>query len=294
MKKQAYQYVEWANEGPQIRLETFLKSKGISSNLFLNALHRDAIRVNGQERKRKQALLPGEKARLYFEDEAHNYEPIDLGLGLVYEDEDLMVVNKPENLVVHHSKALSLANHIAFLMEDRGLKRAVRFVNRLDRDTTGLVICALNPFAQAHLAHQMDQETMEKIYIAVLSKKPPRETDIIDLPLSQSTSDPRYLMDPQGKPSKTAYRLLFEQAGLYVCAVRLLTGRTHQIRAHFAAIGCPIYGDGLYGQAVDDKGQRLMAWKVAFDQPRRGNRIELKADFPEEMKLFLSQSDLVG
>lgn len=291
MEKQAYQYVEWTNEGSRMRLEAFLKGKGISSNLFLNALHRDAIRVDGKQRKRKEFIYPGERVRLNFEEEVHNYEPINLGIDLLYEDEDLMVVNKPDNLVVHHSEGLSLANHISYLMKSRGLKRSVRFVNRLDRDTTGLVICALNPFAQAQLASQMDRDQVDKIYIAVLTQKPPQEAGLIDLPLSQSQTDPRYVFSPHGRPSKTAYRFLFEKSGLYVCAVRLLTGRTHQIRAHFAAIGCPIYGDGLYGQSVDGRGQRLIAWKVAFNQPRRGDRIEVKAPFPEEIKLFFPFSD---
>lgn len=133
----------------KIRLDEFLKSNHISKNLFLS-IYKDDIFINGKHAKRNSKLKPGDKVTINLRDEENNYKPINLYIEVLYEDDDIFVLNKPDKLTMNTDGEESLANFVSYLFEQRNINQKVRFINRLDQDTSGVVMVAKNKIAQAY------------------------------------------------------------------------------------------------------------------------------------------------
>ena len=203
---------------------------------------------------------------------------------IVYEDDDILVYNKPQNMPIHPSRnhqSDTLANVFTADMLARGTVLPFRVLNRLDRDTCGLCLCAKNAAAAHILSMQQQNGTLYKEYTAILCGRLPCESGSIEAPIARA--DEFYIdrvVRADGQYAKTAFRVVAKSNAYTAVCVNLYTGRTHQIRVHFAAIGYPLAGDTLYGAEDAPGGHRLCCSKLSFDHPVTGEKLAFSARFP--------------
>ena len=247
------------------------------------------IYKNGQPAKPTSMAKPGDIIEIEINEEKAGFEGQDLGIAIVYEDQDLIVADKPPFMVVHPTKSHfdgTLANAITYHISRTGEDCRIRFVNRLDMNTSGLVVIAKNSYAHHKLSLDMGQDRVHKEYLAIVEGIISQDSGTLDFPIYRETEDSiSRVVDPRGQRSITHYRVLQRLEGGSLVSLRLETGRTHQIRVHLSHIGHPIMGDDLYGRpdsSLIDR-QALHAYKLIFDQPRLGDRIELKSSLPKDM-----------
>ena len=197
-------------------------------------------------------------------------EPWNAPLTIVYEDEYFFVIDKPSGIPMYpHTKGGngSLANILAYYCP----KQTFHALNRLDTYTSGLVVIAKN----AYILHQLQKQKVEKYYLAYIQGNL-CGSGVIDLPLTHKNGQPRVEIDPQGKEARTAYQVLKSGGEKSLVWVHLLTGRTHQIRAHFAALDHPLWGDSLYGSSQGGS-YRLLAYHLHFNHPIHGEPLEFES-----------------
>ena len=217
-------------------------------------------------------------------------EKEDIPLDILYEDEDVAVVNKPCGMVVHPAagnESGTLVNALLYAMDDLsgigGVKRP-GIVHRLDKDTSGLLMVAKNDAAHMSLSDQLRDRTMEKHYLAVVDGCMRQESGMVDKPIARSKKDRKKMaVDPEGRDALTEWTLLENLKDAALLDVHILTGRTHQIRVHMQSLHHPVAGDPIYGQKNGVKAPRLMlhAHRLAFDHPRTGRRLHFTAEPPE-------------
>jgi 23S rRNA pseudouridine1911/1915/1917 synthase len=213
-------------------------------------------------------------------------------LDVVYEDDVLLILNKPAGVVVHPSykqRSGTLLNAVLWRMHESSARPGI--LTRLDKDTSGLVVVALAAEAHAALQRSAAAGFIRKEYLAIVrgTPKPPRGR--IELPLGRDPRDRRrVVITPGGAPSDTRYEVLAslpETRALVRCEI--VTGRTHQIRVHLAARGWPIVGDAVYGERDPAIArQALHAWRIALSHPVTGERMQFEAPLPEDMRVLLS------
>ena len=223
-------------------------------------------------------------------------EPEAMPLSIVYEDGDLLVVDKPAGMAVHPSPGHSshtLVNGILAHCDDLsgigGVKRP-GIVHRLDKDTSGLIIVAKNDAAHVSLARQLKERKVEKMYVALVEGCVTPPEGRIEAPIARDVKHRRRMaVVENGRDARTSYRVLREIGRRTLLEVRPQTGRTHQIRVHLASIGHPITGDALYGRRGDAPVARqfLHARRLVFLHPRTGERLELEAPLAEDLQQAL-------
>lgn len=251
-------------------------------------IERGEVTVDGTVQKPSFALEEGMQVVLAEPEEtaAHDLTPADIPLDIVYEDDDLLVVNKPRGLAAHPASTLkepSLVN--ALLARNTELSTAAGefrpgIVHRLDKETTGLMVVAKNDAAHVALAKQMETKSAERRYFAVVAGDVEQAKFTVSAPIARSKQN-RLLMtvDPHGKPAVTHVKRLARRQEGTVVACRLETGRTHQIRVHLRAIGHPVLGDTLYAPREFAEGPlQLHAGYLAFDHPTTHERLAFYAD----------------
>ncbi len=231
--------------------------------------------------------------------EDHSVEPEPIPLNVVYEDADLAVIDKPAGLVVHPgtgNQSGTLVNAILArypqIAEMNYAPKRRGIVHRLDKDTSGLILIAKRAPALHRLMAQFQQRTVEKVYTALLERTPKTPTGRIEVPIGRDPNNRRKMAPVRdGRPAISEYAVVehFED-GRVLVHVRLLTGRTHQIRVHMAFINCPIVGDVLYGYHKQTLLHRqfLHAGRLCFDQPRTGERLCFESPLPEALEAVLN------
>jgi 23S rRNA pseudouridine1911/1915/1917 synthase len=238
------------------------------------------------------ALEAGQRVRVTLpRPEASTLEPEPLPLRIVYEDADLLVVDKPPGLAVHpspgHARGTLVNAVLAHCPDLSGIGGEGRpgIVHRLDKDTSGLIIVAKNDAAHLSLARQLKERQVEKTYLALVEGRVEPPEGLIDAPVGRHPVHRRkQAVVERGREARTRYRVLREVDRRSLLEVRPETGRTHQIRVHLAHIGHPVAGDPLYGRAHPLlTRQFLHAQRLAFRHPRTGQRIELTAPLPEDL-----------
>ena len=275
------------------RLSSFLKEELKMSTGLMNRLKwGDAIQVNGEVQWTNYAVRPGDVITVRMEEEAPEYPAEDGPLDILYEDDHILVVDKPAGMLIHPSRARNsgtLANFVFGYYQKTGQRSAFHPMTRLDRDTFGIVLLAKNSHVHALL------QTVEvvKTYHALTFGGPEAENGIIDAPIArrEKPSLLRYV-SPEGKPSVTEYRVLERNGALCKLALRPITGRTHQLRVHCAHIGFPILGDPQYGseesQALSAKlgltHQMLCARRLEFAHPITGKQMTLESNMDAVVK----------
>ncbi|MDD3335078.1 MAG: RluA family pseudouridine synthase [Eubacteriales bacterium] len=216
-------------------------------------------------------------------------EKEDIPVDILYEDEDLAVVNKPCGMVVHPAPGNehgTLVNALLFAMEDLsgigGVKRP-GIVHRLDKDTSGLLMIAKNDAAHASLSKQLKERSMEKHYLAMVEGEMKEAAGVVEKPIGRSKKDRKKMaIDPEGRYALTHWTLVENLKGAALLNVHILTGRTHQIRVHMQSLHHPVAGDPIYGQKNGVKATRLMlhAYTLSFTHPRTGERLTFIAEPP--------------
>lgn len=287
----------------EMKVETFLKKEfALTERQIRQAKFREnGILVNGERKRVTEQLRAGDQVEVLLE-ERQNQKilPSAGSLAILYEDEDLLVVNKPAGLVVHPSHGHysdTLLNRAVYHCEERGEHTLLRAVGRLDKDTSGVLVLAKNQVAAARLSADKEAGMFEKEYLALTGNRPKQAKGTIDLPIGK---DPQSLskmrIDPDGLHAVTHYELAENKNRKmppYLIKLQIETGRTHQIRVHMAALGCPLLGDPLYGGGKSDKITRtaLHAWRCSLTHPFCGDQMHFYAELPEDMKRMLGNAD---
>lgn len=279
------------NHGKEICIRTYLQEeKGFSSRLLRFIKKEGSILVSG-----KKAWLDGVFPQdgimeVRMPQEKVDAEPENKPLDILYEDLDVLVVNKEPHMVTHPTKGHpdnNLANRVAHYFLENRICAKIRFVNRLDRDTTGIVVIAKSKFAHQHIQNQMQADLVKKVYYALVEGQAEHE-GVVDLPIGRPSEESiqRSIME-DGKASVTHYETLYSDERASLLRLRLETGRTHQIRVHMKAVGHPLIGDELYNPDSESYGmdrQALHGGEIHFIQPRNGTQISVKAPLPKDMK----------
>ena len=250
------------------------------------------VLVDGKSRKASYPLTAGERLSVTLpEPEATEVLPENIPLDILYEDAALLIVNKPAGMLVHPTGgeySHTLANAVLFHYEAHGEKHAFHPVHRLDRQTSGLVLIA----KESHVQHLLSaHNAIERIYLAVIEGKLPEPCGTIAAPIARRPgSIIERMVSPAGKCAVTHYATLAERGGLSLLALRLATGRTHQIRVHLAHLAHPLLGDDLYGGRTDRIArQALHAHRLRFRHPVSGKEITVHAPLPADMAAFFPE-----
>ena len=275
-----------------INLKELLKNYFlISDRLLVKLKHGQKIFVNGEKASVRRVLKEGDfvEINLDFLEKNSNIVPTKMELDILFEDEAMLIINKPAGVPVHPSMDHfedSLSNGVRFYFHEIDLKRKIRPVNRLDKDTSGIVIFAKNEYVQECLVKQMKKNTFVKEYIAVCSGSFDCKAGTIDAPIARKEdSIIERCVSEAGDKAVTHYEVLKNVNNYSVVKCILETGRTHQIRVHLAHIGHPLLGDTLYGTSSPlIPRQALHAYKVKFIHPISRKPIELTAKIPNDIE----------
>lgn len=225
--------------------------------------------------------------------------PEELPLDIIYEDEFFLAVNKPAGMLVHptqnHPKG-TLGNGIKHYFVSKGMDIPVRFANRIDMDTSGLVVIAKSGEAHSALAEQFDSEDCEKYYMAVAEGLMPDQKGIIDRPIGIDPENTiRRAVREDGQRSITEYEVVEQFTEAVLLRLKLVTGRTHQIRVHLSSLGHPLLGDALYGGKLElIARQALHARELIFTHPFEKRTVRLEAPLPDDMKELIAKLKSTG
>ncbi|WP_434295894.1 RluA family pseudouridine synthase [Clostridium botulinum] len=283
-----------------IDIKDYLREMENLSGRFIRKAVRDGrVFVNKEKVIKKNKLSQDDLIEIYMqEDEHQNIEAEDMNIEIVYEDNDIIVINKRPGIVVHPTKGHptgTLSNGILYHFKKNGEKSIVRLVSRLDRDTSGLIIIAKNQFSHMRLASDMSKDSFRKIYIAVVHGSMKEKEGRINLPIykEEESESIKRIVDERGQESITTYEVLEELSKGSVVRLELETGRTHQIRVHMSHLGHPLYGDSLYGKGEEEKEyierQALHAYKLEFPHPRTGDILKLQCSLPDDIKNLIEK-----
>ena len=245
------------------------------------------VRVDGtEEGSPSRKARGGERieARLIEE----KPEPEDIPVPVIFEDEHLLVVDKPAGLVVHPGAGNRSGTLVNALLS-RGIAggedpERPGVVHRLDRDTSGLMVVARGEEAYSELVAALGQRRVGRVYRTIVVGESLPATGTVDSPVGRDPANPTLMAAGVGKPAVTHFQVLREAAGHAMLTVRLETGRTHQIRVHLSAIGHPVYADTLYGEAVSGRRLWLHAERLSFVHPVTGDVLEFESSIPEDLR----------
>lgn len=293
------------------RLDRFLtlQMPEMSRTRVQSLIDEGRVRVDGVARKPSSRIVPGEIVIVEIPPvPPPGVEPEDIPLEILYEDEDVAVLNKPAGMIVHPGAGVGSGTMVAALLHRFGGIEGLStvggplrpgIVHRLDKDTSGALVIARNNSAHRQLVEEFRERLVEKAYLALLHGKVKSDAGCVELPIardlrrrSRMTARRR-----EGRQARTDWRVLLRFSGFTLVEARLHTGRTHQIRVHFSALGCPVVGDTLYGaprrehagsEQLPHLGRNFLhAARVAFAHPRTGERVEVRAPLPSDLRAYV-------
>ena len=294
---------------PGERLDAFLaRSVGDLSRSAAQKLIEDALVLrNGKPGKKNDKLNIGDAISYQIpEPKAVDIAPKEIPLDIVYEDDDLLVINKPKGLVVHPAAGHqddTLVNGLLYALGDdlSGINGELRpgIVHRIDKDTSGLLAVAKNDLAHTVLASQLKDHSMARTYEAIVCGVLKEDSGTVDAPIGRHPSDRKKMCVTQrnSKPAVTHWEVIRRYRGYTHIRCKLETGRTHQIRVHMAYIGHPILGDTVYGHKKPELGQSsqcLHAGVLCFAHPRDGHPVMVFAELPQYFKDVLEKLEKMG
>lgn len=288
----------------------WLDEKHMARSVMKKLFQEKLVLLNGKKTNPKETVALNDELRLQMPKEKLDYDPVPMELVILYEDEELLILDKPVGITVNSWGQVSLANGVAQYFLDNGIKRKVRFLNRLDRDTSGCIVIAKSALAQSFYQQQIEDQRFEKWYSTVVQGVL-TDTNIVELPMARGDDGIHYEVREDGKPTRTVYNGTgvfeevegdeigdvkstsyrevsadelatmseAEQAELVSTVdIRLYTGKTHQIRVAMAHLGHPLVGDALYGNERSGRTYELRARRVVFTSLRTGEIVTVSAD----------------
>lgn len=274
-----------------MKISQYLREKGYSGRGIRNV----EVYLNGKRTKTTKQVKKNARLLVKEKEKEVGIKSIQMDLKIMYEDKNLLIIDKDPYLVVHPTTKktdLTLANGVIYyLQEQTGKIQPPRFFNRLDMNTSGLIVVAKNAYTQAFL--QSDKEKVSKFYQAIVKGIVKEDEMMIEIPIGKEGDELRRKeMSPEegGQTAKTHMRVLerFPNEDLTLIELELFTGRTHQIRAHMSLVGHPILGDELYGgEDTRAKRQLLHAFKLIFTDVESGEKIQVQAPLPNDFKEIL-------
>ena len=286
------------NNEKGVRLDSYITKKlnDLSRANIQRLIEDGNILVNSAKQKISYKVNSGDKIEITIpEPKKIDLKPQDIKVEIVYEDNDIIVVNKPKGLVVHPAVGNpdgTLVNAIMNICKDSlsGIGGEVRpgIVHRLDKDTTGLLIVAKNDKAHINLSEQIKNREVKKIYIALVRGNIPENEATINMPIGRSTKDRKKMaVVKNGKEAVTHFKVIDRFKNYTLLEIKIDTGRTHQIRVHMAEIGYPVVGDMVYSNGKNEfgvVGQMLHAKSLDFKHPITGKNMHLEAELPKYFK----------
>lgn len=290
-------------ETQQERLDRYIASKDIQlSRVMIQRLIEDKeIMVNGKSQKVSYKVQEGDKITINIpEAKETNLKAQDIPLDIIYEDNDILVVNKQKGMVVHPAAGNpdgTLVNAIMAHCKGNlsGIGGEIRpgIVHRLDKDTSGLLIIAKNDKAHIAMSSQIQNREVKKVYLALVRGNVPEDEATINMPIGRSTKDRKKMaVSKTGKNAITHFKVIKRFGNYTFLEINIETGRTHQIRVHMSEIGYPVVGDAIYSNGKNEfgvQGQMLHAKSLDFNHPITGEKMHLEADLPKYFNDILSQ-----
>lgn len=271
------------------------KKMGISSKLLKTLKLNGKLRINGEICRSVDTVFEGDvlTADVTENKSSGNIVPTEMKLDIIFEDEYIMVVNKPRKMSVHPSIGNfenTLANGIIHYWKSEGECHKFHAVNRIDKDTSGICVIAKNQYSHGFLSQQMKKGEFERRYLAIVKGKINPPCGVIDLPIiREENSVLKRKVSNDGKRAVTEYKTIKTNTEYSLIDVLLHTGRTHQIRVHFSHIGYPLVGDWLYGNGDKERdiaqGHLLHAYFVSFRHPKDNRKLSFCAELPKDMKM---------
>lgn len=265
----------------------------LSSTLVKRLKRTDnGILLNGEAVNVLRTVCAGDELVLTFYDESSdNIVPKNIPICILYEDEDIIAVNKPRSMPTHPSfnhYEDTLANGIMYYFRDKDF--TFRAITRLDRDTSGVVLVAKNPLSAQILSDDMKNKKINKEYIAVVNGVPEPLYGTVSAPIKRRESSVMLrCVAPDGREAITEYEVEKAFGGLSLVKLRPVTGRTHQLRVHMSFIGTPIYGDDLYGASQMEEETRLHCRRISFFHPMTKEKITVTAPIPDDIKILIEK-----
>ena len=291
-----------ATEHAGVRLDAFLSADGaLTRSQAARRIAEGRVRVNGKPAAKSARLSGGETVTVDVPQLRETaLPPQDIPLEVVYEDDDVIVVNKPTGLVVHPAPGHpdgtlvnALLHHCGDSLSGIGGEKRPGIVHRIDRDTSGLIIAAKNDAAHLALSAQLKDHSLSRTYECLVTGNMKQDSGTVDAPIGRSSADRKKMaVVPTGRRAVTHWEVVARYPGVTHLRCRLETGRTHQIRVHMAYIGHPILGDTVYGAKKPVPGltgQCLHATGLRFIHPRTGEPVELHCPLPPEFTAMLQK-----
>ncbi len=285
------------------RLDVFLTHalEGLTRSAAQNLLEKGSVQVNGKPVKKNYRTCSGDRITVCLpEPVSPDITPTPMELSIVYEDEDVILIDKPKGLVVHPAAGHwddTLVNGLMHARSDAlsGINGVLRpgIVHRIDKDTSGLLVVAKNDYAHTFLASQLKDHSLSRTYEAVVCGSFKEDSGTVDAPIGRHPTDrKRMTVTDRGKPAVTHWEVLARYRGYTHIRCRLETGRTHQIRVHMAHVGHPILGDMVYGHKKPELGQDtqcLHACQLSFQHPKDGRITVAEAPLPAYFREVLEK-----
>ena len=291
-----------ATEHAGVRLDAFLSADGaLTRSQAARLIAEGRVRVNGKPAAKSARLSGGETVTVDVPQLRETaLPPQDIPLDVVYEDDDVIVVNKPTGLVVHPAPGHpdgtlvnALLHHCGDSLSGIGGEKRPGIVHRIDRNTSGLIIAAKNDAAHLALSAQLKDHSLSRTYECLVTGNMKQDSGTVDAPIGRSSADRKKMaVVPTGRRAVTHWEVVARYPGVTHLRCRLETGRTHQIRVHMAHIGHPILGDTVYGAKKPVPGltgQCLHAAGLRFVHPRTGEPVELHCPLPPEFTAMLQK-----
>ena len=286
------------------RIDAYISSVDtqLSRTMIQKLIQEKNIKVNGRIVKASYKVVSGDEIEMEIpEPKEINLKPQNIPLDVIYEDNDIIVINKPKGMVVHPANGNpdgTVVNAVMALCKDSlsGIGGEVRpgIVHRLDKNTSGIMIIAKNDKAHINLSEQLKNHEVKKTYIALVRGIINENEATINMPISRSKNDRKKMaVNRDGKNAITHFKVLGRYKNKYtLLKVNIETGRTHQIRVHLSHIGHPVIGDDVYSNGKNEwgiSGQCLHAWKIEFHHPITKKKMELEAKIPEYLDRIIKE-----
>lgn len=295
--------VDEINKGK--RLDSYISDNmdKISRSFAQKLIENQQVTINGKNEKASYKVCAGDNIQVDVpEAQGTKLKAQDIPVDVVYEDKDIIVVNKPKGMVVHPANGNpdgTLVNAILAMCKDSlsGIGGEIRpgIVHRLDKDTSGLLIIAKNNEAHVKMSKQIQDRLVTKKYIALIRGVVKDDEATIDMPIARSKVDRKKMaVDKDGKQAVTHFKVIKRYKGYTLLEIKIDTGRTHQIRVHMAKIGYPVVGDMVYSNGKNEfgiEGQMLHAKSLEFSHPITGKKMHLEAPLPEYFTKVLEELD---